>query len=151
MPMNLAQIVSPAAVAAAVSATALLAKELLGVRGRRARAAVEKRQGESELALRTHDSLLAQVQSLWAENASLREREAESRARCRELERTCGVLEQRCRELEFELELLRRRLDRFDRLLPDVSVTPTAVVAPTVLTPDTPPAVPSAAAPKEKS
>jgi predicted nuclease with TOPRIM domain len=118
MPLNMMQLVPPAVAAAVVSAGALLAREVLGLRLGRARLRAEASKDAASVAATTQENLLEQVRMLWTENAKLREREVESRARRRELERQCSFLERRCGMLEDELHRLRQRLDRFDRLLP---------------------------------
>jgi predicted nuclease with TOPRIM domain len=110
----LTTMIAPTVVAALVSATALLGRGLLMRRGEQGRLRQDKRRLDGEMAIKTSEALLHQVEALWKENAELKVREAESRARCRELERTCADLERRCGELQGELANLRRRLDRFD-------------------------------------
>ena len=94
---DLTALISPAAVAAVVSAAALIVRELMARRGERPR-------GD-----------LARIESLWRETAAARGRESACLARCRGLEVECGRLAARVRQLEAELDALRRRLDRLGR------------------------------------
>ncbi len=116
-------LITPAVAAAIVSALALLVRELIARRGSFAKLQQDRQQIEGDLAVRGQEMLLKQIEGLWAENASVKTREAEGRARCRVLEQQVTTLEQHCRELEAQIEQLRRRLDRHDRLLPGPSAS----------------------------
>ena len=113
-------ILTPTVIAAAVSALAVFARDLLGRRSLRETAAVEKARVEGDLAARGQEMLLRQVEALWRENAAGKALEAECRQRCRDLER-------QCQQLAAEVDRLRRRLDDLTLRLP----ADTVVIQPT--------------------
>jgi hypothetical protein len=105
-------------VAAVVSASALVVREMIVRRGEHRRLTRQAEHREGELALDGQRVLLEQTQALWSENESLNQREIASRKRCIDLEKQVRLLEEKVRQLKIEMDLLRRRLDRFDRVLP---------------------------------
>jgi len=109
-----AGLVAPTVVAAAVSAIALVLRELIARRGEPARLRQNRLEIEGDLAMRSQEVLLQQIEALWRENASVKAREAQSRAQCQVLETQCAELERRCIELEGHLADVRRRLDAHD-------------------------------------
>ncbi len=99
MPELVAQVLTPTVVAAVVSGSALVARELVTWRWRR-----------RESSLQHQTSLAEQIRLLWHENGALRGREAACERRYRMLERRCGHLERASRRL-------RQRLHRLGQVL----------------------------------
>ena len=100
---------SPAVLAAATTAVALILREVVG-------RVFQSRQSRRDLVLQQSELTLSQVKMLWDENARLKADGLLAQKSDRELREQIALLTARCRDLEAIVTDLRSRLERPGRL-----------------------------------
>lgn len=105
---SVAQLLTSTVVAAFVSASAILLRELVAARLRKPEARAEARRQHAIQRLQDRDLLLREIDNLWQTNARLAAREALCQRRCRALASRIGSLERQSSSQRKRTEELAR-------------------------------------------